>query len=238
MHQKTTSIIILSYGALSILLVANGNIAYLVHPNYNLVILASGVLLCIMGITGIILGRREKTKMSITSRLRYLIPALIPALLLFVIHPRPLSSNWNQNLESGTTTIGGAREKKQVSQFSINTENRSLSDWISLLNGHRAPEEHKGEKVRISGFITMSKELGSNYFQISRHIISCCAADAQIIGLPVRYASGTKSALIKPDAWVEISGTIDIDTINGSPSPIIVLTDIKSINPPANPYEL
>ena len=67
------------------------------------------------------------------------------------------------------------------------------------------PVKYRGKKIIISGFVF--KPDNSQFFILSRIWMYCCAADAEIIGLPVQWKNSSK---IKEGAWIKITGNIAV----------------------------
>lgn len=63
-----------------------------------------------------------------------------------------------------------------------------------------------GRETEIEGFIYLEDGFEENQFVVSRYMMSCCAADAQIIGILSYY---TGDADVKADQWVKVTGYID-----------------------------
>lgn len=86
-----------------------------------------------------------------------------------------------------------------IIQFKDTNFFRALNDIGSKL------EQFKGRKVDITGFVYKDKGLKSNEFVISRMMMSCCAADAQLVGLA---CTGEEAAAMSEGEWVRVQGTI------------------------------
>jgi uncharacterized repeat protein (TIGR03943 family) len=54
----------------------------------------------------------------------------------------------------------------------------------------------------VSGFVTHIPGWPDEYFMITRFVLTCCAADAYPVGLPVELPPGTERP--KPDTWLEV----------------------------------
>ena len=108
----------------------------------------------------------------------------------------------------------------------------SVKDWAALLN-QGSPEAVLGKQVDLSGYVLdRGKE---DVFFIARLAVSCCAVDAQPIGVPV-YRPGSREE-IEPGAWIRIEGAF----VN-NPSPVsqeevaIGVGSLANIEEPDQPY--
>lgn len=65
--------------------------------------------------------------------------------------------------------------------------------------------DYQGKKVKISGMVYRDKAFKDNEFVISRMVMSCCAADSQIVGLMSKLDN---AKALNNGEWVKIQGTI------------------------------
>lgn len=63
-----------------------------------------------------------------------------------------------------------------------------------------------GQETEIEGFIYLQDGFEENQFVVSRYMMNCCAADAQIIGILCYYTGDFE---FKADQWVKVTGIID-----------------------------
>ncbi|MBD0390743.1 MAG: TIGR03943 family protein, partial [Nostoc sp. C3-bin3] len=103
------------------------------------------------------------------------------------------------------------------------------------LNVYPEPDAYTGKPVKVQGFAVHSSELPLEYLIISRFVITCCAADAYPVGLPVKLTQSRNAYPV--DQWFEVEGKMNTETLNGKRQLIIEATGpLKKINTPANPY--
>ncbi|WP_448330698.1 TIGR03943 family putative permease subunit [Streptomyces sp. DSM 41534] len=88
----------------------------------------------------------------------------------------------------------------------------------------------KGRTVRLTGFVTPGRD-GTWY--VSRLVISCCAADAQVRKVRVHGASAPPA-----DAWVTVTGTWHPTGKVGTDdaSPALDVTAVRRVPAPKDPY--
>ncbi|GAA0720527.1 TIGR03943 family protein [Clostridium malenominatum] len=99
-------------------------------------------------------------------------------------------------------------------------------------------EKYKGKRVCISGFVFKDKGLNQGEFVVGRMVMTCCAADSQIIGLVSKWE---ESENLKTDEWVRIEGVIE-SILYKEPSgkeielPAIKVEKLEKIDRPDNVY--
>lgn len=90
-----------------------------------------------------------------------------------------------------------------------------------------------GLPVELEGRVAPEKinnEAG-NRMRIFRSIITCCAADLQIVGVSMEFPEGTTRP--KPEDWVKAGGILTFETVNGS---VLPLLKIREVTPAEEPY--
>ncbi len=89
-----------------------------------------------------------------------------------------------------------------------------------------------GRSMRLRGFVTTRREGG---YYLTRMTIACCAADSRPVKVAVSGASGAFPA----DSWIEVTGryTPGLDGGVGERIPRILVTGVREITPPREPYE-
>jgi uncharacterized repeat protein (TIGR03943 family) len=70
---------------------------------------------------------------------------------------------------------------------------------------------------------------------LSRFVLTCCAADAYPVGLPVKLKQDRQA--YKPDTWLEVEGRMITETLNGKRQLTVEATSLKPIPEPKNPYD-
>ena len=114
----------------------------------------------------------------------------------------------------------------------ITIEDESFIDILNALQSY--PDELIGKEVEITGFMFHDahfeeQEIGL----ISRFAMTCCTADSSIYGLPVK---GGEVLNYENDQWLTVTGELVIENVNGWEIPVLILTNVREIQEPANPY--
>jgi putative membrane protein len=108
----------------------------------------------------------------------------------------------------------------------------SVKDWAVLLT-QGGPEAVLGKQVDLSGYVLDRGE--NDVFFIARFAVSCCAVDAQPIGVPA-YRPGWREE-IEPGAWITIQGAfVKNPSPDSQESVAIEVGSLARIDEPDQPY--
>lgn len=228
-----------------------GKMNLLLHPNYIWLAYSAGFFL--LGLAFLKLGqvvfqvkrrllRRKRLKPEVSMQHLSLFPpgwssGILLAVALFGLQftPQPFASQ--MALDRGVTeTLTMTRSQPQAFRDATKPENRSLIDWIRTLNVYPEPDAYTGQKVNVEGFVLHLPEVPPTYLGIARFVITCCAADAYPVGLPVKLPSGNQSAY-KPDSWLRVEGQMITEELAGKRQLVIKASQLTEIPTPTNPYE-
>ena len=111
----------------------------------------------------------------------------------------------------------------------------TLKDWISLLRQGVGEEFLAGKTAIVTGFVTPDKSDPENVFFAARFVLTCCAVDAQPIGLPV-YSPGWQDRY-ETDSWVTVSGGFRSNPSQRSDEALVMVPDtITPVPEPESPY--
>ena len=134
--------------------------------------------------------------------------------------------------------------RAQPQQFSRgkSAENRTIIDWIRLMNVYPEPDKYTDQPVNVTGFVIHPETWPEDYVMVSRFVLTCCAADAYPVGIPVKLSLETLSGQTKAeaypvDSWIEVSGKVVTETLDGRRQIAIAPESINAIEAPKNPYE-
>lgn len=217
-----------------------GKLFLLLHPDYMWLANGAAIVLLAMAIfklVKILKKKRVQVPPSHTTLLPPQISSLIllgVAILGFIYTPRAFASETAiQRGVSDTLTMTRAQPQRFVRQTA--SDERTIIDWIRTLNVYPEPDAYTGQKANVSGFVIHPDEWPEDYLMLSRFVLTCCAADAYPVGLPVQLAVSRQA--YAPDSWLQVEGKIVTATIDGRRQLTIEPTTIESIPEPRNPYE-
>ncbi len=223
-----------------------GKLYLLIHPNYFWLVVVAG--LAFLGLSAfkaweLVLQSRQGVKITRQANSDHL--SLFPpgfgsglllatALLGLTITPQVFSSQ--TALERGVTDVlTSTRLQTQSFRAGTRPEERSLIDWIRTLSVYPEPDAYTGQKVKVQGFVIHPPTQPEQYLTIARFILTCCAADAYPVGLPVKLPQ-SRSAY-PPDTWLEIEGQMGVEVLADKRQLVIEASSLKPIPKPQNPYD-
>ncbi len=235
---------IAAWGVLFLKYWLTGKLYLLIHPNYMaLTVIAAVVLLLISGIkAGVLLKQRRRGVRggAIAQHLTLFPPGWSTALLLLtailglLISPRAFASQ--TAIDRGVNdTVTLTRVKPQAFRAATNSEDKTLVDWVRTLAVYPEPDAYAGQKVKVQGFVVYPQNMPQEYLLLSRFVITCCAADAYPVSLPVKLTQSRDA--YKPDTWLEIEGQMTTAELAGKRQLTIAAKSLKPIPEPKNPYD-
>lgn len=226
----------------------SGQIVFLLHPDYVWLSIIAGIVLLGMAIFKVMRqsGRPSSNISPSTLQHASLMPQGWSSTLLLLIGllglwytPKPFASDIA--LQRGVTdVVAVTRSQPQAFRVSFQPQDKSIVDWVRTLNVYPEPDEYQGQAVDVSGFIIHPPNLPDNYVLISRFILTCCAADAYPVGLPVKLdgksLNGDRTHY-PADKWFRVKGRMGTELINGDRRLTVLATEIEAIEEPKNPYD-
>ncbi|HEY0258665.1 MAG TPA: TIGR03943 family protein [Lacisediminihabitans sp.] len=134
------------------------------------------------------------------------------------------------NVGAATKTVGSAASAPSGASSKF-----TVLDWSSLLRQTSDVNFYRDKTADVTGFVTADKDDPDNVFYVSRFVITCCAVDAQPVGVPV-YLPNWKNGF-KADGWVRVTGEFDTNPSSRSRQPIaLVPTATTAVSQPRDPY--
>ncbi len=233
---------IAAWGILMLKYWLTGKLYLLIHPDYFWLAIVGGIGLLIIGFfKGLQLwkNRRQADKAN-DLHINVFPPGwgsfllLTTAILGLIITPRAFASQ--TALDRGVTElIGATRVQPQAFRAQVRPEERSLVDWVRTLNVYPEPDAYTGQKVKVQGFVIHQPNVSQEYIFLARFILTCCAADAYPVGLPVQLPTSSRQQY-PPDTWLEVEGQMTTQTIGEKRQLTIAANSLKKIPQPQNPY--
>ena len=231
-----------AWGILLLKYAIDGTLYILIHPSYYLLVTVTGGCLLLIGI---LQSWRLYRYQSIDDReLQHssLLPQGVTTMLLLgtaiaglIITPKLFNSHAAVQRGVSSESVTVTRNQTQAFRTNIKPESKSLVDWVRTLNLYPEPDAYLGQKVNVSGFIVNRPELPPNYLMLSRFVITCCAADAYPVALPVKFTGDRQT--YAQDSWLQVKGKMMDETFAGSRQLVIAATELQPIKAPKNPYQ-
>lgn len=228
-------------------LAASGRLTLYIHPRYTLFTVALAIIAGLI-VTAALATRPEPAhpdhdpdhahdsaghprpaRDRILAWSRALI-AISAAVVLLVLSPATLSSTTRQSRELVTT--GQALDSDPPVLTGGNSATFSVKDWASVLS-QGGSEAVLGKEVDVSGYVLDQGD--DDVFFVARLLVSCCAVDAQPVGVPV-YRPGWRQEL-DVSSWVAVQGTFVENPDPASPQPAAVkVSALNQVAEPDQPY--
>ncbi len=238
----------IAWGVLLLKYAIDGTLYILIHPSYYPLVTVTGGCLLAIGLfqSWRLYQSTRKGRTPPTDRVDMqhitLLPQGITTMLLLgtaiaglIITPRLFTSQaaFQRGLSTDSVTV--TRSKTESFRASVKSESKTIVDWIRTLNIYPEPDAYIGQKVNVKGFVIYPQDIPNNYLTLTRFVITCCAADAYPISLPVKF-TGDRSAYPQ-DSWLQVKGKMIVETIAGKRQLAIAATELQPTNPPKNPYQ-
>jgi uncharacterized repeat protein (TIGR03943 family) len=236
-----------SWGILLLKYWLRNELNLLIHPNYFAMVVVTGfALLLLAALRGFQLFTEINQQASgrvialpVGQHISLFPPGWSSALLIvtalfgLIITPQVFASQ--TAIQRGVTeSVSLTRAQPQSFRSASNPAERSLIEWVRMLNVYPEPDAYTGQAVKVQGFAVHPTDLPPQYMMITRFVITCCAADAYPVGLPVKLKENRSSYPV--DSWFEVEGKMITETFKGKRQLTIDLASIKKIPKPANPY--
>ncbi len=243
---------ILAWGILLLKYWVSGELNILIHPNFFALTNGTGVFLILLACyktaqlvyqqrrSQRVRNRRASTATPEMQHITLFPPGwsatllLVTAILGFLISPRVFASE-KAMMRDLNDFLPVTQSQPQAFRTARKPEDRSLIDWVRTLTVYPEPDAYTGQRVNVEGFVIHLPDLPEEYFLISRFVITCCAADAYPVGLPVKLSQSR--AAYPPDTWLEIQGEMSTEILGDRRQLTIVANSIEEISEPRNPYE-
>ena len=157
---------------------------------------------------------------------------------LLVLPPATLTSATvdQRDLNASASLTGDAvTTDDAIDLVGSDTAGFTVKDWASLLRQGAGEDYFAGKSADITGFVTPDAADPENVFYVARFVVTCCAVDAQPVGVPV-YAPGWQDDY-EVDSWVTATGSF-ITNPSATSTQAIVLQpkQISQVDQPAEPY--
>ncbi len=237
-------VIIGAMAAVTLWLAASGQLALYIHPRYNLFTVLMSIIAVVL-VVGALVGRRHHDDEDAPppprrSRAVALTAAGIAGVFtvgMVVVPPATLSTATAEQREINSTAASDAAafeaattaDAEQVARFTVR-------EWATILRQTSDLAFFADKPVtELVGFVTPDAVDPENVFYVSRFSVTCCAVDAQPLGVPV-YLPGWSSELAA-DQWVSIDGSFGSNPSSDSDQPVVILPDaVTPIEQPREPY--
>ncbi len=153
---------------------------------------------------------------------------------LLVVPPSTLTTaTVDQRDLNNAAAVSDAADSPQLTGG--DTADFTVKDWASILRQGAGEEYFAGKAATLTGFVTPDPADPENVFYVARFVVTCCAVDAQPVGVPV-YLPGWE-AEHPVDSWVTVSGGFATNPSTSSAQAIVLEpASVQAVDQPAEPY--
>jgi uncharacterized repeat protein (TIGR03943 family) len=159
---------------------------------------------------------------------------------MLVLPPTTLSARTAQQRSVDSATLSNATGSESAVQLlgseGVDTSQYGVKDWAALIRQTTDTTALVGKQVELTGFVVPGDD-GS--FTLTRFVISCCAVDAQPVGLGVVTGDGDGAGTVPDEGqWVTVRGALAANPDQSADARIVVkAAKITDIAQPEDPYE-
>lgn len=215
-----------------------GQLVLYIHPRYVVFTMIMAGLALAIGLAAI--ATRASHDHDEPPRHRWLSAiglslAALVAVVLVLVPPATLTSSTAIQRDINSTGVGAGAQTVDTAGPNTASNHFTVLDWASLLSQTHDPAFYADRSADVTGFITASTDDPGSVYYVSRFIITCCAVDAQPVGVPV-YQPNWQDTL-EADDWVRVTGDFASNPSTQSADPIaLVPGDVTAIEAPDDPY--
>lgn len=155
----------------------------------------------------------------------------VPLVLGVMFAPKTLGANAIDT--RGISTDFAVSSDAASRSLTIVPSERNVLDWARAIASTAEPEQFYGQEADVVGFVYRDSRFAENQFMIARFTMTCCVADALAVGVVVQVDNAEEWAA---DSWVQIKGTFQETSFDGSTMPAIFAAEITPTDQPDQPY--
>jgi uncharacterized repeat protein (TIGR03943 family) len=211
-----------------------------VKPGMRPFLMASGVVLVVLGLLSVILDSRQPASADADGtgtkpepdhehqapRAAWLL--VVPVFLVFVVAPPALGAFAADRVPTALPQEGEWTMKPLPDDDPVTLALRDYAYRATWDGGGTLQDR----RVELTGFVTPNED-GEGWV-LNRLQLNCCAADARVSRVLV-----TDAALPPADAWVTVVGSYSapLNADTDEPTPVIAAESVQQVPQPRNPYE-
>ncbi|WP_371740700.1 TIGR03943 family protein [Frigoribacterium sp. CFBP 13712] len=161
---------------------------------------------------------------------------IVMAVALVALPPATLTSATagQRDVNSSTAALDGTSVDDATGASDETYASFSILDWAGLLRQTTDLSFYQGKTADLVGFVVPSGD-DPDVFYVSRFIITCCAVDAQPVGVPVYLPDWREQ--VDADDWIDVSGGFQANQSGATDDPIALVPDeLEKVGQPRDPY--
>lgn len=224
--------------ALGVLLLS-GQMAYYLHPRSWSAVAAGAVVLAVLSLVSVGQWRSSPKQGLSWGQLLFLLPLVLGLLVPPQTLGLPIVARKGSH---GVLRCPGHDHAQPVTHIQLPPGRLIITEQNFLTMMHQlweAGESLAGREVEMEGFVFSDLSVGPEDFVLARLMMSCCAADAEMVGLLCRWP---QRATLEDGQWVRVLGRLQIipfyDAMVGETRqmPLIVVELLTPIEQPEQVY--
>ncbi|NII41003.1 putative repeat protein (TIGR03943 family) [Curtobacterium flaccumfaciens] len=154
---------------------------------------------------------------------------------MLVLPPTTLSARTAQQRSVGSASLsdatGAGAPVSLLGSESVDTSGYGVKDWAALIRQSTDTTALVGRKLTLTGFVVPGPD---DTFTLTRFVVSCCAVDAQPVGIGVT-TDGTPPP---EDQWVRVEGALAANPDTASDARLVIrAATVTRVSQPSDPYE-
>lgn len=224
-------------------LAATGQLGLYIHPRYFEFTVIMAVIASVLTVAAFAVAplpdgheHREHDEHRTGGRIRAILGAVVvvaAAVALLALPPATLTSATASQRSINTSAVSGGTDSPDL--VGGDTSQFTVKDWAVVLRQNPDPDFFAGRSLEVTGFVTASPDDPENVFYIARFTVTCCAVDAQPVGVPVHLPGWREQ--FEPDQWVTAAGMFEAN-VGSTSAETLLLTpdDIAVTDRPDQPY--
>ena len=238
LNKSMWFIILSGYAALFFMLIHSGRLMLYLHPKMHPFTYITFIVLVILAVvTAFTPGNSGKFKRG------YFI-FFFPLLLAVTVNPTRISPDiaaansvyvTEGSFEESVGLPSYATDDVAAPEVDVTTAVNHVYDGVdfkkTMIQLFDRPGSLTGQTIQLSGFVYKADSFDSETFLISRFLMSCCAADLQLVGVMGHW---TQADQLTANAWYQFTGTVKV--MADGVTPMIEIEGAVSVDEPSNPY--
>ncbi len=238
--QQQGIILLFVIAVVTLWLAATGRLTLYIHQRYVVFTTVMAAVALAMASVSIIAQSRtyQHTHFAWWRSITACVMICVVASMALLVPPTALTTTTatQRGINKGAAAQLSAEKLSHASIFAQRDYSRlTIKEWAGLLAQTHDSAFYRGKTVNLTGFVTPDVA-DAQVFYVSRFVVTCCAVDAQAVGVPV-YAPGWRERY-QPNSWVTVTGDFAAHPQQHRQQPIVIMPrSVTSTTQPKEPYE-
>jgi putative membrane protein len=156
----------------------------------------------------------------------------MPILLGVFVPPQPLGASALSTREISSGSMDSVMPAAVRMAAEKAATDRNILDWVlAFQDSNQSGERFAGVEANVVGFVYRTGNEEADTFWLARFVINCCVADANPVGIMVRWPQHTQ---LEEGVWVRITGRLAEEM--GRSTPILLAEGVEVVPAPGQPY--